>query len=69
MKNIKLNFPIVECCQMSIFLERRISKHVDADLIVFLLVFENGEFYFFKTFDCLIEFIKTNYYAPFSRTC
>lgn len=54
MKNIKLNFPIVECCQMSIFLERRISKHGDAELIVFRLEFENGECYFFKTFDSLI---------------
>ena len=61
MKNIKLNFPIVECCQMSIFLERRISKLGDAELIVFRLEFENGECYFFKTFDSLIEFIKTNY--------
>ena len=61
MKNIKLNFPIVECCQMSIFLERRISNHGDAELIVFRVEFENGECYFFKTFDSLIEFIKTNY--------
>ena len=61
MKNIKLNYPIVECCQMSIFLERRISKHGDAELIVFRVEFENGECYFFKSFDCLIEFIKTNY--------
>lgn len=61
MKNIKLNFPFVEFCQMSIFLERRISKHGDAELIVFRLEFENGECYFFKTFDSLIEFIKTNY--------
>lgn len=61
MKNIKLDFPIVECCQMSIFLERRISKHGDKDLIVFRLEFENGQYFFFKTFDCLIEFIKTNY--------
>ena len=61
MKNIKLNFPIVECRQMSIFLERRISKHGDNELIVFRLEFENGECYFFKTFDSLIEFIKTNY--------
>nr|DAY17735.1 MAG TPA: hypothetical protein [Microviridae sp.] len=61
MKNIKLNFPIVECCQMSIFLERRISKHGDNELIVFRLEFENGECYFFKTFDSLIEFVKTNY--------
>ena len=61
MKNIKLEFPIVECCQMSIFLERRISKHGDKDLIVFRLEFENGQYFFFKTFDCLIEFIKTNY--------
>ena len=61
MKNIKLEFPIVECCQMSIFLERRISKPGDKDLIVFRLEFENGQFFFFKTFDSLIEFIKTNY--------
>ena len=61
MKNIKLEFPIVECCQMSIFLERRISKHGDKDLIVFRLEFENGQFFFFKTFDSLIEFIKTNF--------
>ena len=61
MKNIKLNFSIVECCQMSIFLVRRISKHGDNELIVFRLEFENGECYFFKTFDSLIEFIKTNY--------
>lgn len=61
MNNIKLEFPIVECCQMSIFLERRISKHGDKDLIVFRLEFENGQFFFFKTFDSLIEFIKTNY--------
>lgn len=61
MKNIKLEFPFVECCQMSIFLERRISKHGDKDLIVFRLEFENGQFFFFKTFDSLIEFVKTNY--------
>lgn len=61
MKNFKLEFPIVECCQMSIFLERRISKHGDKDLIVFRLEFENGQFFFFKTFDSLIEFVKTNY--------
>lgn len=61
MKNIKLEFPIVECCQMSIFLERRISKRGDKDLIVFRLEFENGQYFFFKTFDSLIEFIKTNY--------
>lgn len=61
MKNIKLEFPIVECCQMSIFLERRISKHGDKDLFVFRLEFENGQYFFFKTFDSLIEFIKTNY--------
>lgn len=61
MKNIKLNFPIVECCQMSIFLERRISKHGDMELIVFRLELENGQYYFFKTFDCLVEFIKTNF--------
>ena len=61
MKNIKLEFPIVECCQMSIFLERRISKHGDKDLIVFRLEFENGQFFFFKTFDSLIEFVNTNY--------
>lgn len=61
MKNIKLEFPIVECCQMSIFLERRISKHGDKDLIVFRLEFENGQYFFFKTFDSLIEFIKTNF--------
>ena len=46
---------------MSIFLERRISKHGDNELIVFRLEFENGECYFFKTFDSLIEFVKTNY--------
>lgn len=61
MKNIKLDYPIVECCQMSIFLERRISKHGDKELIVFRLEFENGQYYFFKTFDCLIEFLKTNF--------
>lgn len=61
MKNIKLNFPIVECCQMSIFLEHRISTHGDAELIVFCLEFENGECYFFKTFNSLIEFIQTHY--------
>ena len=61
MKNIKLEFPIVECCQMSIFLERRISKHGDKDLIVFRLEFENGQYFFFKTFDSLIEFLKTNF--------
>lgn len=61
MKNIKLDFPIIECCQMSIFLERRISKHGDKDIIVFRLEFENGQYYFFKTFDCLIEFLKTNF--------
>ena len=39
MKNFKLEFPIVECCQMSIFLGRRISKHGDKDLIVFRFEF------------------------------
>ena len=60
MKSIKLEYPIVERCQMQIFLERRISKHGDREIVVFRLELEDGRFFCFKTFDCLIEFIKVN---------
>ena len=61
MKSIKQLYPIIECCEMSIFLERRISKHGDKELVVFRVELENGLYYCFSSFDCVVDFIKTNF--------
>ncbi|WMC01508.1 hypothetical protein [Microvirus D_HF5_96] len=60
MKFIKREYPIVERCEFAIYLERRLTKHGDSELVVFRLELEDGRYFCFKTFDCLIEFMKIN---------
>lgn len=61
MSRIKLNYPLIERCEMSIFFERRISKHGDKELIVWRVELEDGTYYCFSSFDCVIDFIKNNF--------
>lgn len=35
MKFIKREYPIVERCEFAIYLERRLTKHGDSELVVF----------------------------------
>lgn len=60
MKSIKVEYPLVERCEMSIFLERRITRRGDKAIVLYRLELEDGRYFCFKTFDCLIEFIKEN---------
>lgn len=48
---IECECPIVKRC---------LIKYGDSELVVFRLELEDGRFFYFKTFDCLIKFIKIN---------
>ena len=61
MSRIKLQDPIIEQCELSIYFERRISKHGDKDIILWRVEQSDGTYHCFSSFDAVIDFVKLNF--------